>query len=106
MTTFGTLTQKGEVINKIKVDLNNVPSTDPIAFMFGVKSGQDRIHYEQELKHYRDPIKHGSLHSELAQEYLRGFLYGFKGILIPEGTKIKKGQEQSYALLDFKINKL
>lgn len=106
MTTFGTLQKDGTVTNKIEVELNTVPSNDPLSFMYGVKSGQDRIKYEKDtpIKYHRESINHGSLYRDLSQEYLRGFLYGYKGILIPEGTKIKKGQETCLALLNLKIN--
>ena len=50
-------------------------------------------------------IKHGSKFTELAPEYLRGFLYGFKGLLVPEGTKFRKGNECTLALHHLRINK-
>jgi len=92
-TQFGTIDEKGRVTNTIEVDINLLPSADPFAFAYGIHRGQ------YHLKNKDNVIDHGSKHSELAQEYLRGFLFGYKQILIPEGTKIRKGQEQSYALL-------
>lgn len=67
-TKFGTLTKEGKEINTMKIDLNKVKSTDPIAFAYGLfqgKSGQ---------KISKD--------KNLAPEYVRGLKLGkkkFKG---------------------------
>jgi len=104
MTKFGTLAlENGRLVEKhtMELDLNNLPSSDPIAFGYGIHSGQRCLKEKIQAM----DVKHGSKHSELAQEYLRGFLLGYKGILVPEGTKIKKGYERCYALLDKNILK-
>ncbi len=101
MTKFGTLELKnGIAIEKdvIELDLNTLPSTDPLAFGYGVS-------YGQRCARNKTKIDHGSKHSELAQEYLRGFLVGFRGILVPEGTKIKKEQETNYSLSSLNLIK-
>ena len=105
MTTFGTLEiENGEAIvkDKMEFDLNSLPSSDPMAFGYGISRGQRLVKEAQKNKYIDyDFMKiHGSKFSELAPEYLRGFLFGYKGILVPEGTKIKKGQEACYALFD------
>jgi hypothetical protein len=91
-TLFGTIDQNGTVTKNFETDLHSIPSKDPLAFAGGINFG-----ISQRKK--TGIINHGLKHSELSQEYLRGFLYGYKGILIPEGTKIKKGQEQNFSLL-------
>lgn len=79
--------------NEISVDLKDVPSSDPLAFMAGVQKGQ---HNAQLLSKDRShKIDHRAKFTELAPEYIRGFLFGFRGILVPEGTKIRKGEEQN-----------
>lgn len=98
MTIFGNLNENGEIENKLKIDLKSMPSSDPIAFSYGIHSGQNAVKKKNADKNY--VINHGSKFSDLDQEYLRGFLFGYKGILIPEGTKIKKGTEQTYFHLD------
>src|ERR1039457_5138156 len=105
MTTFGTLEiENGEAVVKdeMKLDLNTLPSSDPMAFGYGIAKGQWTIRKANEAGRdyiYNFKKIHGSNYKELAQEYLRGFLFGYKGILVPEGTKIKKGEEACYALL-------
>lgn len=94
MTEFSILTLKdGELITEqsMIVDLLSLPSSDPIAFAYGVSQGKYYSKTGMETK----KIDHGANFRELAQEYLRGFLFGYTGILIPEGTRIKKGQEQN-----------
>lgn len=91
-TLFGTMNEKGEIVHQIELDINELPSSDPLAFATGIACGQRHAILGESR------IIHGAKHSELAQEYLRGFLLGYRGILVPEGTKIKKGQEQSFAL--------
>lgn len=98
MTTFATMNNKAEIIHKIELDLSKLPSSDPIAFGYGIQQGQ----YHQKTT---SKINHGSKHSELSQEYLRGFLLGYKGILVKEGTKIRKGEEQNYWHLNNNILK-
>lgn len=101
MTTFGIMEQDGTVIDKVEIDLSKVPSNDPIAFMFGYMKGRTRRKdFDAGEKLGKSTKLHGSKFSELAQEYLRGFLFGWAGILVPEGTKIKNGQERSYALFE------
>lgn len=90
-TIFGTIDVKGNVEETIRLDINKLPSRDPLAFAYGINKGQWYI--KQGTDHSK--IDHGDKHSELAQEYLRGFLLGYRGLLIEEGTKIKKGQEQT-----------
>lgn len=92
MTTFGTLTREGVLVDKMEIDLNSLPSSDPLAFGYGIAKGK---RYKQEDFQTFEEI-HGSKYSELSQEYLRGFLLGNKGILIKEGVKIKKGYERNY----------
>lgn len=92
-TEFGYFDEKGKLIKTLTIDLSTVPSSDPIAFAYGINSGQRCV--KEKLR-----VDHGAKHSELAPEYLRGFLFGYKGILVPEGTKIRKGEEQSYRLID------
>ena len=101
MTMFGTLTKTGEVVDKIEVELNTVPSSDPLAFMYGVYKGQSYLGSQKNVR----PINHDSLFRDLDPEYLRGFLYGFRNILVSEGTEFEKGQEQSYIHRDKAINK-
>lgn len=101
-TVFGHFNKDFTVETDLEVDVHTLPSHDPLAFGMGIASGQARLKLIQRKKTeriYAEPINHGSNHSELVPEYLRGFLFGYKNILVPEGTKIKKGQEQSYALL-------
>jgi len=90
MTKFGTLSiENGVAVEKdvMELDLNRLPCSDPIAFGYGISFGQ------RCLKNKFNPVDvdHGTKHSELAPEYLRGFLFGYRGILVPEGTKIEKG---------------
>ena len=106
MTTFGRLEQDGTKIDKVEIDLSKVPSNDPIAFMFGYMEGRTkRKDFDAREKLGGSTKLHGSKFRELAQEYLRGFLFGWTGILVPEGTKIKNGQEASYALFELNILK-
>lgn len=101
MTKFGELVIENGVAkekNVMELDLNNLPSKDPIAFGYGLSYGDRCVRNKEKPDH-------GMKHSELSQEYLRGFLLGYRGILVPEGTKIKKGYEQCYALLDKNILK-
>ena len=68
--------------------------------MFGYMEGRTkRKDFDAREKLGGSTKLHGSKFRELAQEYLRGFLFGWTGILVPEGTKIKNGQERSYALV-------
>lgn len=105
MTVFGTATgvEGGslKVETNFTVDLNQVPSSDPLAFMFGANGGageRKRLLQEHGKSWYewRGQYNHGCNWRELAPEYIRGFLFGFMGILVPEGTKIRKGEEQTW----------
>lgn len=100
MTTFATLQPDGTLTDELELDINKMPSKDPIAFSYGFWVGI-------RLRKEKYPLSnlHGGKFSELAQEYLRGFLLGYKSILVPEGTKIKKGEERCYALLSLNILK-
>ena len=103
MTEFSTVTLKnGELIieQSMIVDLHNLPSSDPIAFAYGISRGKYYAKTGMETK----KIDHGVNFRELAQEYLRGFLFGYKGILIPEGTRIEKGQEQNSYFHNLNLN--
>lgn len=101
MTLFATLQPDGSLTDELELDLHKLPSNDPLAFGYGISTGL-KLRGER----YPDFRKvHGSNHSELAPEYLRGFLLGYKKILVPEGTKIKKGEETCYALLHLNILK-
>jgi len=100
MTTFGTLQPDGILTDELELDISTLPSGDPIAFAYGFWTGL-KLRKEE----YPPSNPHGSKFSELAPEYLRGFLLGYKFILVPEGTKIKKGQERCYALLSLNILK-
>jgi len=97
-TTFGTLNKSGEVKINLEVDLNTLPSADPIAFGYGISYGRS-------MHEKRKAPDHGLKHSELSPEYLRGFLFGYTGILVPEGTKIRKGQEANFSLLHLNVLK-
>ena len=90
MTQFGTLNQDGTVTNTMTIELNNVPSSDPIAFSYGLFKGQ-QWSKDKVYKSFKDV--HGSNYREIANEYLRGFKLGSTGILLPEGYKIRKGTE-------------
>lgn len=92
-TTFGTLEKDGTISNEIKINLNELPSSDPIAFGYGISNGQRHARSKAQ-------VNHGSNFRELAPEYLRGFLFGYRGILVVEGTKFRKGQEQSFYFHD------
>jgi hypothetical protein len=97
-TTFGYFNENFELIKQFEVDLNTVSSSsDPLAFVLGVSNGQYNAAYKSK-KNRNHVVNHGVKYSELAPEYLRGFLFGYRGILVPEGTKIRKGQEQNLAL--------
>lgn len=115
MIQFGTIDSNGIVTKEMNIDLNSLPSSDPLAFGYGINAGQRKLKLDLESgnkkirgytidknNHYHR-IKyeeiHGAKFSDLAQEYLRGFLFGYKTILVPEGTKIKKGEELCYTLL-------
>lgn len=102
MTKFGTLELvNGKLVEKdvMHIDINQMPSSDPLAFAAGIHAGQRELRYKNENRTRRSFEEvHGSKYSELAQEYLRGFLFGFTQILVPEGTKIRKGQESCFAL--------
>lgn len=100
---FGTIDAKGNTETTLECNLNELPSSNPLAFGYGISRGQQYLKGEQ--KHMPDKINHGSKWSELAPEYIRGFLFGYRSILVAEGTKIKKGQERCYALLDKNIIK-
>lgn len=103
-TFFGTLNADGSVTENLSVDLSKVPSSDPIAFAYGVARGRSMAN-DDKPKSYSPKKIHGSNFSGLAKEYLRGFLFGYKGILVPEGTKIVKGQEMTLALMNKNILK-
>lgn len=104
-TVFGKIDAQGNVTETIKLDINKLPSSDPLAFAYGISSG---IQHKQQVidnqSHRNKSFKeiHGSNYRKLAQEYLRGFLLGYNGILVKEGTKIKKGHERT--LLHHKDN--
>lgn len=94
MTKFATLKIENGVAvetDVMNLDLSTIPSSDPLSFAWGLRQGQNC------LKNKTEP-NHGSKHTDLSQEYLRGFLVGYRGILVPEGTKMKKGDEISYRL--------
>ena len=102
MTEFASISiRNGELVkdHSIQIDLNRVPSNDPLAFAYGVSRGQYYAKLESQGKFDNYPpnkVNHGSPFRELAQEYLRGFLLGKMGILVKEGTRIRKGQELNY----------
>jgi hypothetical protein len=102
-TKFGYFDKDFNVIETIEVDIHSIKSDDPIAFAYGVSRG---MQCQSKSKYDRWDSKsiHGSLHSELAPEYLRGFLLGFKGYLVPEGTKLRKGDELSFRHTDKRID--
>lgn len=102
-TFFGTIDEKGVVTETMSLDITKLPSHDPLSFAYGISRGQQSVKQKKEDKYF--VINHGSNHRDLAKEYLRGFLYGYKGVLVLEGTKIMKGQEQSYALHHLNILK-
>lgn len=99
-TEFGYFDDKGQYNKTFALNLQNIPSSDPLAFAYGLHTGQMYLKETQEKKVMHVRINHGSPHRELAQEYLRGFLLGYRGILVPEGTKIRKGEEQSFFHFD------
>ncbi len=101
-TVFGTLQKDGTVTNEMVIDLNTLPSSDPLAFGYGVHAGKQYALLGNEVWRWKG---HGSNHRELAPEYLRGFLLGAKGILVAEGTRFRKGQERSYFFSDKNILK-
>jgi len=96
MTLFATLQPNGSLTDELELDLHKLPSKDPLAFGYGISTGL-KLRGEKYPDFKR--VHGGGKWSELAQEYLRGFLLGYKSILVPEGTKIKKGEETCYALL-------
>lgn len=83
-----------ELEDSIEIDLNKVPSSDPIAFSYGLFRGKSYKPNPNVNETFE--VIHGANYREISQEYLRGFLLGRTGILIEEGTKIKKGQESNY----------
>lgn len=103
ITQFGYFDKDYKVVKTIEVDLTTINSKDPIAFAYGVAKG---IATRTKSKYDRWDSRsiHGSLFSHLAPEYLRGFLLGYKQFLIPEGTRMMKGQELNFALLDKQID--
>jgi hypothetical protein len=108
-TIFGTLHKDGSVEEHLKVDVNKLPSSDPFAFGFGISSGvrfrkQTEAAPDDRYKTFEQ--LHGVKYREIAQEYLRGFLLGYKGILVKEGTKIRKGMERTlFHIQDNILNK-
>ncbi len=101
-TQFGFFDENFNVIKTCEVDINTINSGDPLAFAYGVSRG---IQVRKMAATFTDSKKiHGSNFSELSPEYLRGFLLGYKGFLVPEGTKFRKGQEQSFFHMDKKID--
>lgn len=71
---FGTINSRGNTETILECNLNKLPSSDPLAFGYGISRGQQA----QKLSEYDK---------------------------VAEGTKIKKGQEQCYALFDKNILK-
>lgn len=97
---------KLEEVSNMEINFNSLPSSDKLAFGYGLARGQHYLKVNKGKNSWqKEPMKHGSNHRELAPEYLRGFLLGYKGILVPEGTKIKKGEEQSLYHFDKNILK-
>lgn len=84
---------KVELKDSIEIDLNKMPSSDPIAFSYGYFRGRSYKENPNVAETFK--VVHGANYRELSQEYLRGYLLGRKGILIKEGIKIKKGQESN-----------
>jgi len=103
MTIFGTMDNKGEVTKDLEIDLNNIPSSDPMAFGYGIAQGQKYLKGGSYYTNFKD--MHGSNYSEIAQEYLRGCKFGATGMLLPEGFKIPKGCEFNYFGIGERINK-
>lgn len=102
-TLFGTLEIENGIAvvkNEQRVDLSTLPSPDPLAFMMGIRTGQEKVNTYRKFENI-----HGCKFNELASEYIRGYLFGRTGILVAEDTKIRKNQMDNYSLLDKKINK-
>lgn len=103
---FGSINSRGVVTKHLEIDLNNIPSKDPIAFAFGLSRAiqQRKKEDEKRILDRKDTFEeiHGSKYRELSQEYLRGYKLGYVGILLPEGTKIRKGTESNY--FDYHLN--
>ena len=106
MTEFATMSlENGGLVknHSIQIDLNRIPSNDPLSFAYGISRGQYYAKLESQGKFDNYPpnkVNHGSPFRELSQEYLRGFLLGKMGILVKEGTRIRKGQELNYYFFD------
>lgn len=99
-TKFGYFDKDFNIVATIEVDINKIESFDPLAFAYGVSSGV--IWRDKDIRGKK--IHGDSRFTDLAPEYLRGFLLGYKGFLVPEGTKFRKGNELSFALLDKQID--
>lgn len=83
------------IVQAFEVDLRTVPSSDPLAFVMGISRGKFYAANRDKLHNGLMKIDHGCNHRDLAKEYLRGFLLGYRGILVKEGTRILKGCEQT-----------
>lgn len=113
MTKFGTINNKGKVTELFELDLNKVGSfsSNPLAFSYGMSRAIQLKKEEESLTDFQKKYEyystfesiHSSKYSELSQEYLRGFKLGYTGILLPEGTKIRKGTERTYLDLEKNI---
>ena len=65
-TLFGTLLRDGSTENTEEVDLNQVASSDPIAYIFGLRTGRAGL----------PEAEKGTRKRELAPEYRRGWKEG------------------------------
>lgn len=106
-TIFGQIDEKANFTETIRLDINKMPSSDPIAFSYGISRGIQFNKQKVADKYYSPTYEqiHGSKYRELAKEYLRGFKLGYRGILLPEGTPIRKGTEFTFFDMDKNILK-
>jgi hypothetical protein len=73
-TEFGYFDKEGNYHKTFEINLQNVPSSDPLAFAYGLNRGQMYSKEAEQKKSLHVKVDHGAPHRELAQEYLRGFL--------------------------------